>query len=539
MIPVTLSPSTFAPAAMPSNIVAALAQILRGDAQAFAADVDASATDTALARPGSILNLLLNPKNGAALMDINLDQLVNNSALQTLIRQLPPELLSNPQVFEALVLQNALLPSASPPESLPAQPLLILPDMLNPAIPPYSGAETPALYRITLQWQNRLLQVLSPQAFANGSRLQLQSNAQGEIALLPKANASAASATDRTSSTPLEPPAAGPPVAQTPSPLQTLQQSARTLLPRQEALHTLVPLLQKFLAPTTQAQLPPPVAKAIAQLLRSLPQPEQLQDPAELRQAVERSGSFFENRLLSAQDNAGRTPDAVAKLVATDFKAQIIALLAAIRSATPSALNRVRAQAPIQTDTDEFVYTNKPAAHNAPALAAPREVGSDPADTLLTQLGKLLQSGLARIEMNQVESATARHVGNDAQPPVPTWLLEVPVRTAFGADQLRLRIEQRRNKKQGATRQQWNVDIALDLHAAGKLAATLTIVDKSVAATLWVEREQTHRAVRDEIAHLRAGLESVGVNVTAMQCRLGVPPVRSSAVTQRLVDVHT
>lgn len=545
-----INPGVSLPSSMPAAIVAALVRILRSDPQSVTTNTDATGTDAALARLGSILNLLLNPslnsRNGAALMDINLDQLVNNSALQTLIRQLPPELLSKPQVFEALVLQNTLLPNTSTKESLPAQPLLIMPE--TPVLPGATAVATataaiaPALYRITLQWQNRLLQVLSPQPFSNGSRLQLQSNARGEIALLSSntvnANNAAAVARNQTVLLATTTPAPTGPTTQPPTPLQTLQQSARELLPRQEALHTLVPPLQKFLTPTTQAQLPQPIAKAIAQLMRSLPRAEQMQNPVELREAIERSGSFFESRLTREQNNTGRTPDAIPKLMTTDIKAQISTLLAAIRSIAPNALNMLRAQAP-QIAADEFVYNHKPAAQNALAPHLLGEADSDSKDSLLTQLGKLLQSGLARIEMNQVESATARHVGNDAKAPVPTWVMELPLRTPFGADQLQLRIEQRRNKQQGRTRQQWNVDIALDLHAAGKLSATLTIVEKSVAATLWAEHEQTHRAVREEMDYLRAGLESVGVKVTEMHCRLGVPPVRSSALTQRLVDVHT
>ena len=581
MNPLALNPVVSSPTVSTANLVAAIVRALINNTQATnqatntevsqtkasnaqsngtqfsntqtgAASPDAVKTDAAQTKLGSILNLLLNPKNGAALMDINLDQLANSSLLQNVLRQLPPELLSRPRVFQALVLQNTLLPAMPTPEYAPtlptpsSLPLLIVPPPLAEALlstaPQIAGAAltsftAPAVYRITLEWQNRLLQVLSPQPFPSGSRLQLQTNTRGEVTLVSSSPPSAIARVPN----PLLAVTTATPVAtnpQPPTPLQTLQQSARELLPRQQPLHTLVPLLQKFLQPSTQAQLPPAVVKAVLQLLRTLPRAEQMQDATVLRKVVENSGSFFESRLAREQIAPGRVPDSLAALFGTDIKAQLNAVLAAIRSVAPNALTMARAQ-PAQNDAEELVYSHKPGVNHSAIPLTSEDNKNDPADSLLTQLGKLLQTGLARIQLNQLDSASARQVGNDNQPPLPTWIVEVPLRTQYGADQLQLRIEQRPARQHSKTKQQWTVHIALDLHAAGKLAATLTIAEKSVAATLWAEHENTHRAVRNELDFLRAGLESVGVKVTEMQCRLGVPPVRSSALTQRLVDVHT
>jgi hypothetical protein len=573
----TLNTAGAVPGSATANLVAAIVRAVRASAQTATADPTAAIIDAAQIKLGSILNLLLNPKNGAALMDINLDQLVNNSALQNVLRQLPPELLSKPQVFEALVLQNTLLPAAqAQTENASPLPLLILPQPAGakpaasillsqpepasqasqPSPPtgasqiaplsskssqtPTSATSQPVLYRVTLEWQNRLLLIVSPQPFPNGARLQLQSNARGEIKLLASTVAAGAVRTpntlpETTAATRMTAPASTMPPPSTP--LLTLQQSVRELLPRQQALHTLVPLLQKFLQSSSPAPLPQPIARAVAQLLRSLPRAEQMQDASALRQAIKDSGSFFESRLPRAPANAPAEPEIPRALLTTDIKAQITALLGAIRTLAPNALAVSRAQP--QLGADEFVYSHKPGAPHASAPPASGEKDGEAADSVLTQLGKLLQAGLARIQLNQLDSASARQINTDAQAPIPTWVVEMPLRTPYGADQLQLRIEQRPHKREGRTRQQWSVHIALDLHAAGKLAATLNIVEKSVAATLWAEHEQTHRAVRDEMDYLRAGLESVGVKVTEMQCRHGVPPTRSSALTQRLVDVHT
>ena len=516
------NPFAAAPSASPAET---LARTILGLLQAGAA----APGEAAAPKPGSILNLLLNPRNSAAPMNINLDQLVSGSALQALLKQLPAELMARPQVFQALVLQTTLLPNAPARESPQTLPQLVLPNN-SPAA---TTAGAPTQYRITLEWQNRLLQIISPQAFSRGAQLQLQSTASGAVILLAQTAAPRVAQAAPQSSTPAAPLPA-PAAALNPA-MQALQQSARSLLPRQQPLHTLLPQLQKFLQPGLREQLPSAVVKAVAQLLQAMPRAEQMRNPQVVRHAVENSGSFLESRLSRTAAGTPPTPEAQARTLVTDIKAQINSLLTTIRSFAPDIVTQARA--PLSA-TEELVY-NKPMLGAQQNSRAGTDAVVDSGDALLGQLSKLLLAGLARVQLNQLDGASARLVGTEAQPPVPTWLIDIPLRTPHGADQLQLRIEQHRRQQQGRAQMQWNVDIALDLHAAGKLTAALTIVDKSVAAVLWAEQQNTHAAVRDEMDYLRAGLESVGVTVTEMQCRLGTAPARTSVLTQKLVDIHT
>ncbi len=472
--------------------------------------------------------------NGAAGMELNLNQLLNGAALQKTLTLLPPELLARPQVIQALVLQNTLLPAApsSQPQNLP---LLTLPSTTTVANA--NAGATPTLYRVNIEWQNRLIQLLSPQPLPTGTRVPLQIDARGNIELLRPEIAAKLLAAQNVAASSNTPSA---PIAPPPSPaMQAIQQSLRELLPRQQALHTLVPLLQKFIAPQVRAQLPAPIFKGLAQLLQSLPKPTQLNTAENVKQAIANSGSFLEAKLTQTAAAApGAEP--AAKIVATDMKAQISALLTLIRQFAPHAnANKPatnQAATPFVAE-DDFVYT-KPT--QQPMGGGPVTIeDNESLDSLLSQLSKLLQSGFARVQLNQLDSASARHVNHDNQTPVPTWVLELPLRTPHGVDQLQLRIEQQRKQQQQRQQVQWNVEIAFDLHSAGKIAALLAIADNSVSATLWAEQEKTHQRVREEMAYLRAGLESVGVKVKDMQCRLGLPPARTQAVSQQLVDIHT
>jgi len=441
----------------------------------------------AISEPGDSAGIILNPlpirRADAAPMEIpnqNLNALLNTVIAQSNLKQLPADLPEQPQVIDATVLGNTLLAD--------------------------QDGQAPA-YRVSVQWQNRILQLLSGAQLPVGGRLQLQINARGEVSLL---NAS--------------PPAPNILPSAFSKPMLALQMALRENLALAQPLQSLLPLLLKL---NGADSLSPALGKAIAQLLNSFARPEQLRDVNALKQALRNSGSLFEARLNGA--------DSAAAIASGDIKAQIVQLLALLRKqgfAPPSP-----DKPPLPGDQD-LVYSARP--QQSPGHNIKNEAQADSTDELLNQLGKLLGGGLARIQLNQLDGASARHLNSPDNPqPVPTWVFELPLHTPRGADALHVRIEQRQQQREGRARSQWTVNIGFDLHDLGKLAASLTIVERSVSATLWSEREPMHRTVRAEIEHLRAGLEQAGIKVNEVQCRLGLPPQRNTLLSQQLVDVLT
>lgn len=509
---------------MNNAIAASYAAIVQQVLSSFAR-TPTSAPPASPAEGGGII-LKLTPTPSPPDMDLTLNQLLNTSLPLSSVKPLPPELLK-PQVLEALVLRSQLL---APPKSDAGQPAPPLPNT-----PPATSSPTaPAgQYRVSVEWQGRALQLLSPQPLPVGSRVQIEIDQRGELRLLPprlNIPSTPPTAGERPQPTSVQPPLPAP-----------LQQAVRESLPRQQPLQTLLPTLLKLAAPALLQRLPAPVAQALQQVVKALPTPTQLQQPEGLRRAVVDSGSFLEAKLAAAVLSPAARPgaptgDAVEPIPAAldrDLKAQLAKLLAVVRQAGFTAPQR-----PTTTIPDTLVYAAKPLL--APNLPQAQAATADEADTLLLQLDKLLQAGLARIQLNQLDAAISRHpAGNDAAPPAPAWVLELPLPTPRGHDQLQLRFERRQQRRDGRVQMQWQVQLAFDLHELGKLAVNLNIVEQSVAAILWAEREHTHRAVRQEMDFLRAGLESVGVRVTELQCRLGLPPERGPLAGQSLVDIHT
>lgn len=468
---------------------------------------------------------------------------------------------------------NAPLPTAATASmradiALPNLPsLLIAHSQAQSQAQPHPQNQTPAaLFRIALQWQGKTFEVLSPVPLPPATTLKIQVNARNELILRSPLAVTASTLTASTrvaggAANAAANVAANAPVTRTQTttptlmppqaPLLNLRQQAlreipalvRENLPRQQPLTALLPVLRALITPQQQTQMPPPLARAILNLWQSLPAPKQLQQPETLKRVLRDSGSFLEANTETARALTAENPKALPRMLSTDIKAQITLLLTLLNSRASSGATTAQPTASstgqaIDTQGDADMVYQKPLPrmeHSPP----PSNTADDSADALLQQLGKVLEAGLSRIHLNQLDAVASRHTGADAAPTIPTWVMELPVRTPHGYDRINVRIEEHAHQAETKRKKQWLVQLGFDLHELGKLSATLSVIDRSVAATLWAEQEQTHRTVQRELTTLRQGLEAVGVNVTDMQCRLGIPPERSGLILQRLVDTHS
>lgn len=519
-----------------------------------------------------------------ASIGVNLQQSLQSSTQATLLAAVQTNPLTNPQGSPQSTLQG------TPQTNVQAQLPLLQTSQSNIST---------NLFRVVLQWQGQRIELVSPQPLPIETPVQIQITARNEFILrntafaaltTPQGNAATAAASTqvRLSSqpTPLAGALTSAPAGAIPStashlPLtlspaatetrnvagvtqpssptsaaltsatpsiislpQRLQQLLTPLvrenLPRQQPLSALIPALRLLIAPTQQSHMPQALARAVLDLWQSLPTPKQLQQPATLKQALSRSGSFFEATVAAAR--AGQKPESaeaaqlsVPRILGTDLKAQIMVLLTILKS-RPVPNAPPTETVPLATDLDATY--KKPQVHDT-NLAMTTGRKEESTDVLLQQLGKMLEAGLSRIHLNQLDSVLSRHPAGDSSTNIPTWVMEMPLQTQHGQQHVSVRIEEHNRKLENKKVKQWQVQLSFDLHELGKLAATLSIIDHSVGATLWAEREQTHHAVQREMKTLRKGLEAVGVNVTELHCRLGTPPERSSLIGCGLVDTHS
>ncbi len=373
-----------------------------------------------------------------------------------------------------------------------------------------------------------------------------------------------------------------------------LAEALRTLLPQQDQpreLFSALPQLQQLSANQRQ-WLPPSLQQALKAAADQLRTPEQLSNPRLLQLALKNSGVFFEHKLATRLAEAaspiakGATekqtgnvgPQATEaqiltnRLTTQDLKGALLQLIHQTRVALGSDAALVltpgkgEARAGSQEAGSSPVTTsNSTGATPASELLAkslpsllhllqllpqkpPQELNSKQLRTqLLLLLHQQALSSLARVQMQQVHSLNHQQGQSDSAQPSQSWIFELPVRIGHEAHYLELRLQQDWvEEKTGQDedsptekKRQWTVHLSFDLPEAGPFHAQLQVVDESVSARFWAERETTLDRVRTQLEGLRQQLESEGISVTQLQCQAGKPANQRMSINYSLVDITT
>jgi hypothetical protein len=270
--------------------------------------------------------------------------------------------------------------------------------------------------------------------------------------------------------------------------------------------------------------LPEDTMHALRQLLRAVPEAGRLATASGLRTAVEDSGLFLESRLASLPPGVPPpTGDLkAALLMLSELLSRATANLKAlghpppgIADAAPPPPGNPRAPSPS-------------AAHAGAGPAADAPTGEDPA-----LLAIRVEGALARVELNQLRSVPL------ADAPHPGWLVEIPVRTPGGFDQLTLHVEREGRERRGRPPEAWQASVRLDLEALGPIHATVRWQAGALSATLRAERAATAALLERHAPGLIQALSDAGLPNAAVHClRAPVPDVVGQALPERLLDLQ-
>lgn len=288
---------------------------------------------------------------------------------------------------------------------------------------------------------------------------------------------------------------------------------------------------------TPPRPLPEAARQALAEVLSRAPSPAVLQPgagrsdtaPTRIRQWFSDSGLFAEHRLTRAPE----LPPADLKLA---LMRAITALLDSQGQLTSAFTRIVPAQSPdLLSAPLQFPLTQT-------ATAAPQDGDS----TTVGQTLKLLAGMLNRISVNQLHSQvlTAR-AGGDNTAPTATVLLELPwVNAQQEPRTAQLRLEQYDSDKNGASAKarkavsEWRLALRIDLDDAGPMHFDVSLSATSVGAQVWAARQSTLRRVNEQLPLLRRSLVDLGLEVTGLESRLGLPKGPETRLEHRLVDTR-
>ncbi|TGN41256.1 flagellar hook-length control protein FliK [Marinobacter confluentis] len=248
----------------------------------------------------------------------------------------------------------------------------------------------------------------------------------------------------------------------------------------------------------------------------------------QIRQWLEQSGVFAESRTARAPD----APPADLKLAI----GRIIHQLLELQGQNLNAFNRLT---PIPSPDLVQAPLQFPAA-SSPQMA---QFSSEPVS--VGQMLRLLAGVLNRITVNQLHSQIlSTRTTADAPAPNNTLVVDLPWLNQNNEPRvIQVRVEEQaresdndRNNRSRNT--EWKLSLAMNLDEAGALHFDVSLGFGKVSAQVWAERQSTLQQARERLPELRRSLVDLGLEVTDLECRRGIPRGATTHLEHRLVDTR-
>jgi len=337
------------------------------------------------------------------------------------------------------------------------------------------------------------------------------------------------------------------------------------------------------------ASVPEPVRQAAERLLALLPALDETISADGVKQALDRSGLFFEARLSAEVEGAA----SAAPGLPDDLKAGLVVLRNVLKSwlandlpvafapdgATPGAMpgllqpgavNGRNALMAMMTGNDgtaprdastgaqdaaprvtaSAAAAPPPPYRGAPTAGQPAAAPSISADTAPRDIGRVLlgetDAALARQTLLQAASLPDHASAMSASSAVmrndptsgPRWLFEVPFATPQGAAVAQFEIARDgHNAPPAGQKAAWRARFSLDVEPIGPVHAQIALVGTRAAVTLWAERPETSARLRDNAPQLAEALRKAELETADVLVRAGTPPrPREAAPAGRFLD---
>jgi hypothetical protein len=367
--------------------------------------------------------------------------------------------------------------------------------------------------------------------------------------------------------------AASPPDA---APPRALAEAVRVAAARQGGLG---PLFADAEQAVKIAALPAPVRAAATQLLGlRVPLGASL-TAADVKQALTRSGVFFESRLADAIKSAESAPIPPATQSADDLKATLLVLRQALRTwagdapqTTPGAAALTPREPPVAlpasaspplsaADAESIARsvsallakvatasgaanasTNPPPPYRGAPLTAQAPVPAAIADTTSPRATaeRLLaetDAALARQTLLQAASLPDAARLDAPRETGPRWTFEVPFATGQGTAIVPFEIA-RDGRAAPAEPQSaaWRARFSLDLEPMGPVHALVTLAGDRASVTLWAERPSTAAQLNDSAPLLGEALRAAELQPSELTFRVGTPRAARPAAPGRFMD---
>lgn len=247
-----------------------------------------------------------------------------------------------------------------------------------------------------------------------------------------------------------------------------------------------------------------------------------------IKQWLEQSGLFAEARTAKAAD----APPA-------DLKLALGRILDQLLQQQGQRLNGFNRLTPLPSPELVQAPLQFPAAASSP----PPQGNGEPVS--VGQMLRLLAGILNRITVNQLHSQVlSTRTAADAPAPNNTLVMDLPWLNQNNEPRvMQLRVEEQATDSDGEARSrpritEWKLSLAMNLDQAGALHFDVALGFGKVSAQVWAERQTTLNQARQLLPELRKSLADLGLEVTDLECRRGIPQGAGTHLEHRLVDTR-
>jgi len=222
-----------------------------------------------------------------------------------------------------------------------------------------------------------------------------------------------------------------------------------------------------------------------------------------------------------------------------DLKAAISQSIALLNSANTTTdgkpLARPVAEADLNLLVNPFDFPSQ-LSSNASSTRHSKE------DLSVGDMLKLLAGALNRIQFNQLNSLYQSQSSGPDSPIIQTWQMELPfINQQKEIDPIQVRIDQEdaNNNENSETekKSKWKITLAFDFDRLGPLVVQINLMPPQISSTIWAERKETLKLVNNETHNLRESLSSIGLKVDDISCRHGQPNLKKTRLDQQIVDI--
>lgn len=339
----------------------------------------------------------------------------------------------------------------------------------------------------------------------------------------------------------------------------TVSRTLRTILPQTEKLSVVLTRITELLQSqstspitgtlsakgtpsisTSHTALPPRIQQLAHELLVRLPDRQQVSNPTGLKQAIQDSGLFLEQKLareVIAAATQANSPAHVPASISTDLKGGFYKLLINVFS----LLQTTSATVPVETLNqtlpktgllDKLINTLMPGHNPRQATATPASQTGQNTSLLraLLELFRQIESGVSRVQLNQISSLPTE------DRPQTVLTLEIPVRHGGHMDVIELRIgREQDDSTEEETRQQWSATLLLDLQHLGKIRAHITVIEQIASTRFWADQASTAELINQHLAELHDTMSKAGLKVGQLECSQGLPAEPGGFTSSRVL----